>query len=188
MHSHSFPLFLRKHYATPMIRRKPGKFEIKFVLNLIWLYHKEWFSAYKVEFTLSKGIIMRRKTSIIFEVRTFILNYYAINCKEPVASSRKFIIWEVLSQSVLLKEPVDSVIPYSTNRRNSILRFLLNLKEIVFRLLSCFREKQKIIALYPKLYYIWKKRREGGRGRKKRKESGLFAINWYPGKDKANVL
>lgn len=73
MHSHSFPLFYKKNSATPLIKRKPEKFEIKFVLNLTWLSNKEWFSAYKFEFTISKEIIVKGKTNITFEVSIFIL-------------------------------------------------------------------------------------------------------------------
>lgn len=34
MHSHNLPLFKKKYYAIPIMRRKPKKSEIKFVLNL----------------------------------------------------------------------------------------------------------------------------------------------------------
>lgn len=77
----------KKNSATPLIKRKPEKFEIKFVLNLIWLYNKEWFSTYKLEFTILKEVIVKGKTNITLEVSIFILNYYAINCKKPVAHS-----------------------------------------------------------------------------------------------------
>ena len=68
------------------------------------LDHKEWFSAYKFESTLSKRIIMAGGDQhYVFEFKNFVPHDYAMNCKEQVALPRRFITWEILFQSIFFK-------------------------------------------------------------------------------------
>lgn len=74
------------------MRRKPKKSEINFVLNLYDLTIKNAFLHKNLNPLYQKELLWGENQHYTFEVRNFIPNYCAMNCKEQVASSRRFII------------------------------------------------------------------------------------------------
>lgn len=82
----------KKYYALPIMRRKPKKSEIKFVLNLSDFTIKNAFLHKNLNPFYPKELLWGKNQRYTFEVRNFIPNYYAMNCKKQVASSRRFII------------------------------------------------------------------------------------------------